>query len=63
MQSHSEWHRWFAWHPVVIAIEGRSEYWVWLEIVERKWGRSRYSGKGKWRYRPAGSSNASHRPS
>jgi hypothetical protein len=55
-QSQSEWHRWLAWRPVVVMIEEGSEYWVWLEIVERKWGTSRYTGMRKWRYRPAGSS-------
>lgn len=24
------WHRWFAWHPVVVG-----DQWVWLETVER----------------------------
>ncbi len=55
-QSRSDWHRWFAWRPVVVNTgEGSQywEYWVWLEVVERKWGTSRYSGQQKWRYRPA----------
>ena len=30
-QPATEWHRWFAWYPVV--IEGQ---WVWLETVERR---------------------------
>lgn len=29
--SHTEWHRWFAWHPVKIEHE-----YVWLEVVHRK---------------------------
>ena len=45
-----EWHRWFAWHPVPIVIDGRLHY-AWLQSVERKWGSSRYSGTIKWRYR------------
>ena len=24
------WHRWFAWHPVLI-----DDNWIWLETVER----------------------------
>ena len=31
-KSRAGWHRWFAWHPVV--IDGQ---WVWLETVERCW--------------------------
>ena len=45
-----EWHRWFAWHPAPIVIDGRLHY-AWLQSVERKWGSSRYSGTIKWRYR------------
>jgi len=53
----SEWHRWFAWYPVVIMIEG-GEYRVWLEYIERKLGAGRYTGKLKWRYRRVRSSEA-----
>ena len=57
MQFQSEWHRWFAWRPVVVVTEeGGSEYWVWMETVERKWGSGKYTGRRKWRYRPAQSS-------
>lgn len=30
------WHRWFAWHPVVVDVkdDGSQEY-VWLEYVQR----------------------------
>jgi hypothetical protein len=45
-----EWHRWFAWHPVPLVIDGKLHY-AWLQTVERKWGTSRYSGTIKWRYR------------
>jgi hypothetical protein len=41
-----EWHRWFAWYPVPIMIDGKLH-----QNVERKWGTSRYSGTIKWRYR------------
>ncbi len=44
------WERWFAWYPVAVANREHS-YWVWLEFVERKWGRNRYSGRRKRRYR------------
>lgn len=54
----SDWHKWFAWFPVVIAIrlmpEGKSRtIQVWLEYVERKgqycssWG----SEGWEWEYR------------
>ena len=29
----SEWHRWFAWHPVQLT---GTRTWVWREYVERK---------------------------
>jgi len=34
-----EWHRWFAWHPVVLQFLDTDTYrtrWVWLEFVERR---------------------------
>src|ERR1700745_2118381 len=36
-----EWHRWFAWYPVVIARDNERAYWAWLQFVERKthWSR------------------------
>ena len=61
--SRSEWHRWFAWRPVVVVTEDGSENWVWLEIVERKWGASKYTGQRKWRYRPAESARDREGPS
>jgi hypothetical protein len=41
-----EWHRWFAWYPVVVARDSGLACWAWLEFVERKtsWNRS----TGKW---------------
>jgi hypothetical protein len=45
-----EWHRWFAWYPVPLVIDGKLHY-AWLHTVERKWGTSTYSGTIKWRYR------------
>ena len=50
-ESQSLWHRWFAWRPIVMKIDGGLEYWVWLERVERKWSHGKY-GKTHWRYRP-----------
>ena len=33
----SEWHRWWAWHPVKISDNNKAaNKWVWLEAVERK---------------------------
>jgi hypothetical protein len=31
-----EWHRWFAWRPVVIGRNGNYREWVWWEWIERK---------------------------
>lgn len=43
------WHRWFAWHPVVLDRKS----WVWLEWVDRK--SITNSGDGRhcraWNYR------------
>lgn len=30
------WHKWFAWYPVRVRINGRSERMVWLETIERR---------------------------
>jgi hypothetical protein len=48
----SEWHRWFAWHPVIIWVEGKPAR-VWLRYLQRRLGTSRITGEPKWRYRPA----------
>ena len=48
----SVWHRWFAWYPVVVSVEGEFDHWVWLEHLERKWSVGGYGDqKGRWRYR------------
>jgi hypothetical protein len=47
-----EWHRWFAWYPVVVARDGGLAYWAWLEFVERQTGWSRSTGEWIRRYRP-----------
>ena len=60
--TNSNWHRWFAWYPVLIAIEGTPDYWVWFEYIERKWKRAAYSGEGSWRYRRAGSRALGEQP-
>jgi hypothetical protein len=49
----SEWHRWFAWYPVVISIQG-IRIRVWLRHIQRKLGTSRLTGERKWRYRSPG---------
>ena len=50
----SVWHRWFAWHPVVVRVEEEFDHWVWLETLERKWTVGRYRNHGHWRYRHPG---------
>jgi hypothetical protein len=47
----SLWHRWFAWYPVVVSVEGEFDHRVWLEHLERKWSVGRYRNHGHWRYR------------
>jgi hypothetical protein len=39
-----EWHRWFAWYPVIVAKDDELAQWAWLQFVERKthWSRVRY---------------------
>jgi hypothetical protein len=46
----SVWHRWFAWHPVVVKVHDEFDHWVWFECLERKWSIGKYGG-GLWRYR------------
>ena len=46
-----EWHRWFAWYPVIITRVGDPQFRAWLKFVERKWSPGTYTGAGKWRYR------------
>src|SRR5262245_51921768 len=45
ISSLSEWHRWFAWYPVVISIQG-IRIRVWLRHIQRKLGTSRLTGEG-----------------
>ena len=38
----TEWCRWFAWFPVPLDVMEnmtRKTEWVWLEVVEWKWGK------------------------
>jgi hypothetical protein len=44
------WEGWFAWYPVIIAIDGRLAYWAWMEFVERKWTLGGYIHKWSLRY-------------
>lgn len=31
-----EWHKWFAWYPVLVEDEDTgARMWIWLETVER----------------------------
>jgi hypothetical protein len=36
----TEWHKWFAWHPVLADKKDNGLHWVFLEFVERKWDRT-----------------------
>ena len=60
--SDRQWHRWFAWHPVLDgnrrSLDGQSGKldYIWLEWVERRRA-SGYEGAGlisKWVYRIPG---------
>jgi len=47
----SEWHRWFAWHPVRIGEENGHWIKAWLEWVGRKgYYRNHWNG-WTWQYR------------
>ena len=48
-----EWHRWFAWYPVVVARDNERAHWAWLQFVERKTHWSRSTGEWMLRYRLA----------
>jgi hypothetical protein len=48
-----EWHRWFAWYPVIVARDNELAYWAWLQSVERKTHWSRSTGEWIVRYRSA----------
>jgi hypothetical protein len=49
----TEWHVWFAWHPVR-AAEGQRVTWCWLERVERKGEPfdDSLGGGISWQYQP-----------
>ena len=42
-----QWHMWFAWCPVRVG-----GYIVWLEYVQRKGHRGRFSDYWEWEYQP-----------
>jgi hypothetical protein len=46
-----EWHRWFAWYPVVVARDDELAHWAWLQFVEQKTQWSRSTGEWIVRYR------------
>ena len=31
----SEWHEWFAWHPIAVDISATEWRFIWLRTVER----------------------------
>lgn len=31
-----EWHKWFAWYPVIVKNDSGPDIFIWLEYVERK---------------------------
>ena len=53
VQDELEWHRWFAWYPVVVARDNERAYWAWLQFVERKTRQSRSTGEWIFAYRLA----------
>jgi hypothetical protein len=59
--AHSEWHRWFAWYPVIVWIDGKRRR-VWLRYVERHWGTSRLTGERKWALSPSTPAEPHRRP-
>jgi hypothetical protein len=53
--SSMDWHRWFAWRPVVAHGRTGRRQVVWLQYLERKWTLGRTSGLGpRWIYRVSG---------
>ena len=45
VQDELEWHRWFAWYPVVVARDNERAYWAWLQFVERKTRQEQIHGR------------------
>jgi hypothetical protein len=46
-----EWHKWFAWYPVIIRIENDHNIKAWMQYVERK---TEYFWPTEWEYRERG---------
>ena len=46
-----EWHRWYAWHPIVIKHENGSKSVVIGKVVERKFIDPAYAECSWWIYR------------
>ena len=46
-QKRTEWHEWYAWHPV--ETSGNPNYFVWLDVCERKMFHA--FGSSGWVYR------------
>ena len=53
-QRSDQWHRWFAWRPVIVSQLGARLRIAWLRSVERRWTEGITSGVGpRWIYRQA----------
>ena len=53
-QRSHQWHRWFAWRPVIVSQLGARLRIAWLRSVERRWTEGITSGVGpRWIYRQA----------
>lgn len=44
VKNHSEWHSWFAWHPVIGKTYLGVKYFIWFETIQRKITRERSYG-------------------
>ena len=40
------WHNWFAWHPVVVKIEGKKRTWAFLRNIKRKRNGGTWTSQG-----------------
>lgn len=50
IRNSTEWHHWFAWHPVVFD-DGEKDTWVWLEWIERRHVLQTEESDAWWQYR------------
>jgi hypothetical protein len=50
--SYMQWHRWFAWRPVIVYDQAGRVRVAWLQDLERRWTLGTTSGLGpRWIYR------------